>query len=329
MSAASRSRRTIPTRSTWRRPATSSRTTSPISSAAPIPARAGSRSTAIFPRARSPAWCAPIRCAKGLLFVGTETGVFFSLDDGQSWARLPAACRWFPVYDLKIKGSDLVAGTHGRSFWILDDISPLRALADGGHRDAPRPAAHRRSAPAALRRAAARPARHLLRARLRHRRRHRHGRAAGRHAKIREYPRRRREPAERRHRLLLAGRGRRRARSRSPSATPAAQDRDPLAATTRLAGAAKPRRERRPQPLCLGHASIPARPGSTMGWRHRGPSRWRPTLESRRALTVVPGTYGVDLAVGGKTGRELHPGQGPALARRPKPMPPSSPCTWN
>jgi hypothetical protein len=36
-----------------------------------------------------------------------------------------------PIYDLKIKGTDLVAGTHGRSFWILDDISPLRELADG------------------------------------------------------------------------------------------------------------------------------------------------------------------------------------------------------
>jgi len=68
---------------------------------------------------------------RGLLFVGTETGVFFSLDDGRIWTRLsglPAV----PVYDLKIKGTDLVAGTHGRSFWILDDISPLRTLADGG-----------------------------------------------------------------------------------------------------------------------------------------------------------------------------------------------------
>ena len=68
---------------------------------------------------------------KGLLFVGTETGVFFSLDDGESWARLPGGLPVVPVYDLKIKGSDLVAGTHGRSFWILDDISALRALADG------------------------------------------------------------------------------------------------------------------------------------------------------------------------------------------------------
>jgi hypothetical protein len=80
---------------------------------------------------------------RGLLFVGTETGIFFSLDDGSSWARLPGGLPVVPVYDLKIKGSDLVAGTHGRSFWILDDISPLRALADGDGATrliAPRPA---------------------------------------------------------------------------------------------------------------------------------------------------------------------------------------------
>ena len=68
----------------------------------------------------------------GLLFVGTETGVFFSLDDGTSWARMTGRFPVTPVYDLKLKGADLVAGTHGRSFWILDDISPLRALAAGG-----------------------------------------------------------------------------------------------------------------------------------------------------------------------------------------------------
>ena len=71
----------------------------------------------------------PVR--PGLLFVGTETGVFVSLDDGQTWTRMPGGLPVVPVYDLKIKGADLVAGTHGRSFWILDDISPLRALADG------------------------------------------------------------------------------------------------------------------------------------------------------------------------------------------------------
>ncbi|WP_292625599.1 hypothetical protein [Mesorhizobium sp.] len=69
----------------------------------------------------------PVR--PGLLFVGTETGVFFSLDDGAHWSRMVGGLPVVPVYDLKIKGSDLIAGTHGRSFWILDDITPLRELA--------------------------------------------------------------------------------------------------------------------------------------------------------------------------------------------------------
>jgi hypothetical protein len=69
----------------------------------------------------------PVR--KGLLFVGTETGVFMTLDDGTTWTRMTGGIPVVPVYDLKIKGSDLIAGTHGRSFWLLDDISPLRALA--------------------------------------------------------------------------------------------------------------------------------------------------------------------------------------------------------
>src|SRR6516165_9705139 len=69
---------------------------------------------------------------KGLLFVGSETGVYCRLNDGQSWLRMGGGLPVAPVYDLKIKGTDLVAGTHGRSFWILDDITPLRSLADGG-----------------------------------------------------------------------------------------------------------------------------------------------------------------------------------------------------
>jgi photosystem II stability/assembly factor-like uncharacterized protein len=71
----------------------------------------------------------PVR--PGLLFVGTETGIYVTLDDGQSWMRMAGGLPVVPVYDLKIKGADLVAGTHGRSFWILDDISPLRTLGDG------------------------------------------------------------------------------------------------------------------------------------------------------------------------------------------------------
>ncbi len=65
----------------------------------------------------------------GLLFVGTETGVFFSLDDGKHWQRMTGGLPVVPVYDMKIKGSDLIAGTHGRSFWVLDDLTPLRAMA--------------------------------------------------------------------------------------------------------------------------------------------------------------------------------------------------------
>jgi len=65
----------------------------------------------------------------GLLFVGTETGIYISLDDGAAWQRLQAGLPVVPVYDLVIKGDDLVVGTHGRSFWILDDISPIRQMA--------------------------------------------------------------------------------------------------------------------------------------------------------------------------------------------------------
>ncbi len=72
----------------------------------------------------------PVR--PGLLYVGTETGVFFSRDDGVSWSRMGGGFPVVPVYDLKLKGSDLVAATHGRSFWILDDVTPLRELAAGG-----------------------------------------------------------------------------------------------------------------------------------------------------------------------------------------------------
>jgi photosystem II stability/assembly factor-like uncharacterized protein len=68
--------------------------------------------------------------AKGLLFVGTETGIHFSLDDGATWQRMTGLPNT-PVYDLKLKDADLVAATHGRSFWIMDDVSGLRALADG------------------------------------------------------------------------------------------------------------------------------------------------------------------------------------------------------
>ncbi|HEU4413336.1 MAG TPA: hypothetical protein VFT65_01040 [Candidatus Angelobacter sp.] len=65
---------------------------------------------------------------RGLLFAGTELGVFFSINDGDSWQPLQLNLPVSPVHDLVIKENDLVAATHGRAFWILDDISPLRQL---------------------------------------------------------------------------------------------------------------------------------------------------------------------------------------------------------
>jgi photosystem II stability/assembly factor-like uncharacterized protein len=65
---------------------------------------------------------------KGLLFAGTERGVWVSFDDGAHWQRLQRNLPPVAVHDLQIKEGDLVAGTHGRSFWILDDITPLREL---------------------------------------------------------------------------------------------------------------------------------------------------------------------------------------------------------
>lgn len=69
--------------------------------------------------------------AAGLLFVGTETGVFRSIDGGAHWVRMGGGLPVVPVYDMKIKNEDLVLGTHGRSFWIADDITPLREAASG------------------------------------------------------------------------------------------------------------------------------------------------------------------------------------------------------
>ena len=65
---------------------------------------------------------------KGLLFVGTETGAYYSLNDGQSWDKLKANLPAVPVVDIKIKDNDLVIATNGRGFWIMDDITPLREI---------------------------------------------------------------------------------------------------------------------------------------------------------------------------------------------------------
>ena len=80
---------------------------------------------------------------KGLLYAGTETGIYTSYDDGANWQRLQLNLPVSPIHEILVKGSDLIAGTHGRSIWILDDLTPLRAVAAGEgqptHLFAPRP----------------------------------------------------------------------------------------------------------------------------------------------------------------------------------------------
>ncbi len=84
---------------------------------------------------------------RGLLYLGTENGVYFSPDDGQRWLPLQSGLPHAPAHWLTIQEhfSDLVVATYGRGFYILDDITPLRALTpetlnDAAHLFAPRPA---------------------------------------------------------------------------------------------------------------------------------------------------------------------------------------------
>ncbi|MES2795823.1 MAG: glycoside hydrolase [Bacteroidota bacterium] len=67
---------------------------------------------------------------KGLLFAGSETAVYVSFDDGENWQSLRQNMPATSIRDLVIKDDDLVIGTHGRSFWILDDVTPLRQISD-------------------------------------------------------------------------------------------------------------------------------------------------------------------------------------------------------
>jgi photosystem II stability/assembly factor-like uncharacterized protein len=67
---------------------------------------------------------------KGLLYAGTDSSVYVSFNDGDSWQSLQLNLPHTSMRDLTIHGDDLIVGTHGRSFWILDDVSPLRQMSD-------------------------------------------------------------------------------------------------------------------------------------------------------------------------------------------------------
>jgi photosystem II stability/assembly factor-like uncharacterized protein len=81
---------------------------------------------------------------EGLLYAGTEFGIYYSIDDGASWKSLQLNLPLTPITDLAIKNQDLVAATQGRGFWILDDLTVLHqvnsAIAEKpSHLYAPRP----------------------------------------------------------------------------------------------------------------------------------------------------------------------------------------------
>ncbi|HXF96077.1 MAG TPA: exo-alpha-sialidase, partial [Gemmatimonadales bacterium] len=67
---------------------------------------------------------------RGLLYAGGEFGVYVSFDDGQRWQSLRLNLPVVPIHDLAVRDHDLIAATHGRSFWILDDLTPLHQLTD-------------------------------------------------------------------------------------------------------------------------------------------------------------------------------------------------------
>lgn len=80
---------------------------------------------------------------RGLLYAGTETGVYVSFDDGANWQSLRLNLPIVPVHDLIVKDGDLLAATHGRSFWILDNVALLQqfdraALVEPAHLFTPR-----------------------------------------------------------------------------------------------------------------------------------------------------------------------------------------------
>jgi photosystem II stability/assembly factor-like uncharacterized protein len=65
---------------------------------------------------------------KGLLYAGTESGMYISFDDGENWTDFQLNLPKVPITDLAVKNDNLIAATQGRSFWIIDDLSPLHQL---------------------------------------------------------------------------------------------------------------------------------------------------------------------------------------------------------
>ena len=86
---------------------------------------------------------------RGLLYAGTETGIYISFDEGANWQGMGGNLPVCPIHDLVVKDCDLVVATHGRSFWILDDLSPLHQVPAeaNAHLFAPAPKVRMRTYP--------------------------------------------------------------------------------------------------------------------------------------------------------------------------------------
>nr|WP_290932547.1 hypothetical protein [Haliscomenobacter sp.] len=76
---------------------------------------------------------------KGLLYAGTEKGVWVSFDDGDNWQKLQLNLPPVPIADLAVKNDNLIAATHGRSFWLIDDLDPIAATEHGNGRQRKHP----------------------------------------------------------------------------------------------------------------------------------------------------------------------------------------------
>ena len=96
---------------------------------APPGARSPTAATG-FPLTTSSASCARTPDRQGLLYAGGEFGVYISLDDGASWQSFQLNLPVTPVTDIQVHNQDLLLSTQGRSFWILDNLTPLHQLND-------------------------------------------------------------------------------------------------------------------------------------------------------------------------------------------------------
>ena len=95
------------------------------------PAKPGPRSPMEFQMARMCTRCARIRSAKVCCMPARKRACYFSFDDGAHWQPLQLNLPMSPIHDLVVKDDDLVVATHGRSFWVLDNLTPLRQVNPG------------------------------------------------------------------------------------------------------------------------------------------------------------------------------------------------------